>query len=291
MVQGYTPYLYLQAVWAAKRAKIPILMRGDTTDMAQKRNFVKKWLRNSILYLLYRQIAVCLPVGHNSYQHYRAHGVPQHRLIHSPFSVDNVYFQSQAANWLPQRAQTRQELGFKEQDLVIAFAGKLGQVKDVFTLARAVKALENKVGVLWIGDGPLRQELQEMCLAQNFQRHVFVGFQNQSQISKYYAAADVLVLPSISETWGLVVNEFMNFARPVIVSDRVGCAPDLVSHGETGFIFPAGDDKVLAQYIELFIQNRNLLEQMGQKAFERVSEYSLERAAQGIIQALELVSS
>jgi glycosyltransferase involved in cell wall biosynthesis len=101
-----------------------------------------------------------------------------------------------------------------------------------------------------------------------------------------YAAADVLVVPSShDETWGLVVNEAMASGLPAIVSDQVGCAPDLVIPGETGFVFHAGDDDALAASISAYAANRQMLREHGDAARSRVQAYSLTSAVQGTIDA------
>lgn len=282
LIQGYTPFYYIQALLAAKKNRIAIMLRGETTDFGRNRSTTKGFVRKILLKMLYRQITVFLPIGQHSLNHYINHGVPKEKLIFSPYSVDNNFFRSEGARWMPYRNETRAELGISKNDIVIVFSGKLSFVKDVFTLAQAIEKLDRNITMLWIGDGPLRSELENYCSNQKKARHIFIGFQNQTQISKYYSASDILVLPSLGETWGLVVNEFMNFGKPVIVSDRVGCAPDLVIPGETGFTFPVGDVHALAEAIDVFTLDAGLIEEMGCKAFQQVSKYSIENAALGI---------
>jgi len=84
----------------------------------------------------------------------------------------------------------------------------------------------------------------------------FVGFKNQTELPQYYAISDIFVLPSgLGETWGLVVNEAMCFSLPIIVSDIVGCGPDLVKHGENGYIFKTGNIEELAKYLQELINH------------------------------------
>jgi glycosyltransferase involved in cell wall biosynthesis len=116
----------------------------------------------------------------------------------------------------------------------------------------------------------------------------FAGFLNQSEIADAYIAADCLVLPSdFGETWGLVVNEAMCCNRPAIVSDRVGCWPDLVTSGETGAVFPFGDVGRLAAIMCEYAGRQSELVRMGDAAWHRVQEYSVERATRATIRAAE----
>jgi glycosyltransferase involved in cell wall biosynthesis len=116
----------------------------------------------------------------------------------------------------------------------------------------------------------------------------FIGFLNQSEIVRAYVAADCLVLPSdAGETWGLVVNEAMACGLPAIVSDQVGCGPDLIHEGETGATFPMGDVTALAKRMVEFAADPDALVAMGQRAQRLVlSDYSVERAVEGTLDAI-----
>jgi glycosyltransferase involved in cell wall biosynthesis len=139
--------------------------------------------------------------------------------------------------------------------LVVLFSGKLSEKKGVNLLLTAVRklpeALQSRLHLLLVGDGPLRDDLLIESLTPPKLSASFVGFQNQDSLSAYYNAADLLVLPSCErETWGVVVNEALINGLPCIVSDRVGCQPDLVHSGLTGEVFAANDVAALAQAIE-----------------------------------------
>jgi glycosyltransferase involved in cell wall biosynthesis len=139
---------------------------------------------------------------------------------------------------------------------------------------------------LMVGDGPLRAGCEDFVRAHRSPIR-FTGFLNQSKIVAAYVASDLLVLPSDGgETWGLVVNEAMACARPCIVSDRVGCGPDLVIPQETGAIFPLGDVDVLANSMLELAGNPERMISMGLEARSRLKNYSVETAVGGIIQSL-----
>src|SRR5208282_179819 len=105
----------------------------------------------------------------------------------------------------------------------------------------------------------------------------FLGFKNQGELPAFYDLCDVFVLPSHFEPWGLVVNEVMNAARPVIVSDRVGAAPDLVSDGVNGFIYPNGDVPALASKLRAVLDLPQIKREcMGRKSLERIGDFSFE---------------
>jgi glycosyltransferase involved in cell wall biosynthesis len=114
----------------------------------------------------------------------------------------------------------------------------------------------------------------------------FAGFLNQGELPEAYAAADVFVLPSrLHETWGLVVNEAMNFALPVVVSDKVGCAADLVRNGANGFVVEHDVTGALAQAIETLVDDAPLRARFGAMSRKIVERFSIEACADGIVTA------
>jgi glycosyltransferase involved in cell wall biosynthesis len=102
-----------------------------------------------------------------------------------------------------------------------------------------------------------------------------------------YSMGDVLVLPSQSETWGLVVNEAMNLGCPAIVTDRVGCAHDLVVPGQTGWVFSAGNPGALRQCLEEALADRERLRLIGENARRHVSQFSYDGITASLQQALQ----
>jgi glycosyltransferase involved in cell wall biosynthesis len=168
---------------------------------------------------------------------------------------------------------------------VILFAAKLIPKKAPLVLVQAFRRVRERVpcALLIVGDGELRPEVQA---AAGPDVHL-AGFLNQSELPDAYAAADVFCLPSVfHETWGLVVNEALNFGLPVVVSDKVGCAADLVRPGWNGEVVPAGDPAPLADALETLVRDERLRREFGERGRELVGEYSIEACADGIEAAL-----
>jgi glycosyltransferase involved in cell wall biosynthesis len=193
------------------------------------------------------------------------------------------------------RAEIRRELGFGEDQFVFIFCGKLIPIKNPLIIAEAFRLLGDvggvSLGLLVMGDGLLRRQFESAMGASPEIKVRFTGFQNQSKLGLFYSAADCLVLPSWSETWGLVVNEALQFGIPAIVSDRVGCGRDLVIPGETGYVFPAGDAAALADCMSRAINLMRLRGDAVERACRRkAGEYSVEQAVAGIRQCLAELS-
>ena len=135
---------------------------------------------------------------------------------------------------------------------IMLAVGKLVPVKDPVVLVRAFARVAHRISchLVFCGDGPLKSEIEDLSNRLAPGRVTVTGFVNQTEIGAWYSSADLLVLPSRSETWGLVVNEAMNFGLPAVVSDQAGCAADLVVQGRTGAVFHAGDVDDLVQKLQ-----------------------------------------
>jgi glycosyltransferase involved in cell wall biosynthesis len=289
IVNGWVVKSCLQALWACKRLGIPCIVRGESNAFRARPYWVRALHR-----LLLRQYAAALPIGLANRQFYVQNGMSEERLFDAPYCVDNERFGAQAADLEPRRSEIRRAWGVPESACTFLFCGKLEAKKrplDALEALTRVVAAEGArpAHLLIAGDGPLRAQVQELATARGLPV-TFAGFLNQSEVARAYVASDCLVLPSDDgETWGLVVNEAMACSRPAIVSDRVGCHPDLLQYGETGFVFPLGDSDALAVRMRALVDEPDLAERLGRQARARVAEYSVAQAVEGTQRALEHV--
>ncbi|NNJ26390.1 glycosyltransferase family 4 protein [Alienimonas chondri] len=290
VVNGWNVKAMLQTRFACHRLGIPCVVRGEANDLR-----IRPWWVRRIQSLLVNRYAACCPIGTASRAFYQARGVPDRRLFNAPYCVENDRFAGAAAASTVGEARAR--FGLPEDRMVALFSGKFETKKRPLDFLKALAAVADAGAAaphaLLVGDGPLRGECEAFAHARALPA-TFAGFVNQSEIPLAYRAADVLVLPSdAGETWGLVVNEAMACGRPAIVSDRVGCGPDLIeaegAHA-TGAIFPLGDVPRLAQLLSDLEQDRDRLRRMGAAARERVARYSPATAAEGLAAAVQSVS-
>ncbi len=288
LLAGYSPRFHGRAFWHSWRMGKSIFFRGDVTDHARNEGFFKTLTREGFLRLLYPRCANLLYVGQRSLEHYKRRGVTDHRLTFSPHCVDTTSFQLKEQDRAHFREKTRRALDIDGGKLVIMFSGKLVPIKAPVDLLAAIKTLPSdlrtRIVLLVVGDGPLREQLHDVA---NMAPHVntrFVGFQIQKSLSPYFHAADILVLPSQYDTWGLVVNEALHHGVPCIVSTNVGCAPDLIQCGKTGDIFKAGSKDALAGAIERIAPLVGRPD-VRQQCRHKVSPFTVSNAAEGIAHA------
>ena len=281
-----------QAIWSCWQSKVKVMVRGDS-HLHTPRSILLRLAKSLVYRRFIPRFDACLAVGQWSREYFLHYGAPAERIFLVPHAVDAKQMGSDSERLQSIRSELRGHWALDENSIVFMFAGKFIDKKRPMDFVRAASEAAARVASvqgLMVGDGPLRTLCEDFVRA-NHTPIRFAGFLNQSQIVEAYVAADVLVLPSDGgETWGLVVNEAMACRRPCIVSDRVGCGPDLVRVGETGVIFPLGDVDLLASSMTDFAQQPSQLAMMGARAQDRVGEYSVRTAVEGVIQSLAVVT-
>jgi glycosyltransferase involved in cell wall biosynthesis len=279
---------------------VPLLLRGDSHDLFRPPGFksnLARWARS----LLFRRFAAFLAVGRANAEYFRHCGVPEARIHFVPHCVDNQRFQDAAPQAALDAAAWRAELGIAANACVVLFAGKFEPKKrsvDLLTAFGIAQEEMRKKGepapvLLFVGSGPLERELRAASGDRIGQTVFFAPFQNQTRMPTVYAMGDLFVLPSygVGETWGLAINEAMNLAMPVIVSTHVGCGPDLVQQGDTGWVFKAGDiDALAATIVQALLLDSRHRAQMGLAARERVGDYSYSAATTGLLATLSTLA-
>ncbi len=279
LVFGWSFQSHLQVLRHYK-GKIKILFRGDSTLLDEYPGFsVKKIIRRLFLRWVYRHVDIALYTGVANKAYYLKHGLDEQQLYYAPHAIENGRFYDVDGSYTAKAKAWRTTLGIGEDELVFLFAGKLEPKKAPELLIDAFSSLQLKhVRLLIVGNGVLEHELKRK--AANDSRILFVDFQNQQQMPVVYRLGDVFVLPSKGpgETWGLSVNEAMASERPVIVSDKCGCAADLVK--DNGAVFENGNKKALTQLLNHFATLKNRLPEFASMSKKHIENFSTERIAQ-----------
>jgi glycosyltransferase involved in cell wall biosynthesis len=247
LITGWNLRAYIQGLVAAKRLRIPVMVRGDS-QLATPRSRLKN-IGKALAYPPFlRMFDAALYVGQRSRAYYEHHHYPAERLFFSPHCVDTEWFAGRASAHA--RARLREKIGCSPGAKLVLFAGKLIPFKrplDMIAAAALCRADGQEIEIVVAGDGELRRSLVTAAQESAVPLHL-LGFCNQTEMPTVYAAADCLVLPSDGrETWGLVANESLACGRPIIVSEACGCAPDLTSNRAAGRRFPVGDVRALCQ--------------------------------------------
>ncbi len=289
-VNGYVSMSNWFAFLGAWLSKTPILILGES----QLLNYIakrKEGIKRVVLSQLFKRISSFLYIGTLSRAYYKHYGVPDRKLFSTPYAVDNVFFLSKHQQLQGGRNQLKKDIGVAPELPVILYASKMMQRKRAMDLLKAFGKTQKRVDVslVFVGDGVERPTLEAYSKDHDIRNVYFVGFKNQTKLPDYFVIADVFVLPSTDEPWGLIINEAMNFGLPIITTDQVGAGYDLVKDGENGFVYPVGDIEKLANCLLKLFQNPELKERMGKYSSEIISRWSYNEGEEGILNALEYI--
>ncbi len=214
-------------------------------------------------------------------------GFPADRVSMTLDTVDNDWWLAQAN--AADRDEVRRTLKFSPHEKIILFCAKLQPWKRPKDLLQAfASAAIPDAKLVFAGDGAQRAELEREAATLNISDKVcFLGFVNQSQLPALYKSADLMVIPSRYEPFGLVVNEAMLCSCPVVASDRVGSVRDLITHGETGYVYPHDDVEALAKTIRQAVEDPTRLNALRTNALERMHSWSPQVSAEALVDAVE----
>ncbi|MEZ8222138.1 Glycosyltransferase involved in cell wall biosynthesis [Candidatus Fervidibacteria bacterium JGI MDM2 JNZ-1-D12] len=290
-VVNYTGYAYASSwlvIAAAKVNGTALLFGTDATTVRPRIGKPwKAWVKRLLLPLIFRLADVVIVPSTATKQLMLSFGIPEERIVLTPFVVDNDWWLRQAQQ--VDRAAVRAKWDIPEEAPVALFCAKLQPWKRPQDTLRAfAKADLPNAYLIFAGEGPLRTALEAEAKSLGIADRVrFLGFVNQSQLPAVYRAADLMVLSSEYEPFAVVVNEAMLCGCPVVVSDQVGARYDLVQVGQTGFIYPCGDVDALAAILREVLPDRERLKQMGEAARKRMETWSPRENVEALVQAVE----
>ena len=319
LIYGWAWKSHLNALRFFK-GKAPVYFRGDSTLLDQQKSF-RRLLRKYFLKWIYNHIDKAFYVGTANKAYFKHFGLKENQLLFAPHAVDNDRFGKEN---ITDNQTLRTQLHIKSDEILILFAGKFESKKNPELLLNAFIDLDlKKTHLLFVGNGVLEENLKRKVeelgvsgegLAEKVKfeyaqdnsninselkverweesvkkRIHFMDFQNQSQMPMVYQACDLFCLPSKGpgETWGLAVNEAMAAGKAVLVSDKVGCAADLVNPGVNGQVFTSGDLTDLKQKLKVLTENKTKLAQMGLASQEMIKDWSFKKQVNQIVEAIQ----
>jgi len=290
ILPGYFYFTAWIAIAAAKWNGTPILFITDSHSLRSwraqspwKLRF-KRWLVRRIFSLA----SAILVSSSGGVEYLKSLGFSSDHIFLVPTAVDNDWWTEQAAK--VDRQVARDAWKIPAEATVALFCAKLQRWKGPMDLLEAFARTEAPNSYLvFAGDGPERSHLERRATELGLADRVrFLGFLNQSQLPSAYCSADLFILPSLFEPFGLVVNEAMLCGLPVAVSDRVGAKFDLVRPDENGYVFPAGDVEALAAILRRILPDREKRARMGAAARRRMETWSPREYTDSVVRAVQL---
>lgn len=290
---GYAAPTNVKAMLLARSRGIPVLCRSDNQRKGLLRGRMGA-LREAVARRVLQIPTAFLTVGIANGDYYHEMGVPRERLFLMPYAIDNDRFRQQALDAATSREMLRAELGLEPGRPVILYASKFVTRKKPIDLLRAFQEVARRGRIprpylVYVGDGEEYGNVQAAVTDAERADVRFLGFQNQSELPRYFDLCDVFVLPAAAEPFGLVINEVMCASRPVIVTDEVGCYPDLVKEGQNGHVYPVGDIAALADALEDVLASPERTRAMGDESWEIVRHFDFEADIKVLKEALAFV--
>ncbi|MFN2975626.1 glycosyltransferase family 4 protein [Terriglobus aquaticus] len=291
-VHGYSTVNSLHAILAARTLGIPVLLRAEPWLADRPRSAWRLALKRLFFTGLRSLISAVLPIGTRNAEYWSYYFGARFPAFLVPYAVDNDRFAAQIAQ---QYLAAPESLDLEPGRPVILFASKLQERKhcddllEAYLLLTADMPADQQPHLLIVGDGEQMPMLRARVAAVNAPLVRFAGFRNQTELPGIFALSTVFVLPSRHEPWGLIVNEAMACGLPVIVSDEVGCAVDLVQNGANGFIVPARDIAALAEALRSVLLP-GVAQRRGECSRQRIAKWSFAEDRNGLKAALSFVT-
>lgn len=287
VVHGWHYLIHLIILLAGRLAGHTICIRCDNPQKHEilKHGWKQQVKKILLKYIVFPRIDYYLYVGKQNKLFYTYFGIQESKLLFMPHCVDNARFEESFHKL--DRATLRYKSGINLTDKVILFSGKYIEKKKPLEILEAFRQFDQSdCWLIMVGEGNLKDEMENFISKHQLKRVLLTGFINQSKIVEYYKISDLFIMYSgLGETWGLSVNEAMNFNLPIIVSDLTGCADDLVKEGVNGFITKSNDTVDLTQKMRaILIENQLSFET---KSSEIINIYSYSTIVSNLLKTFD----
>ncbi len=285
---GYSYVASWASLWWARRHKVPFLLWSESNGQDQRRQLpTVEFLKRQFL----RRCSGFVVPGRAAFDYLKGQQVTELPIFMAPNAVDNKVFANASKVARARATVHRAELGLPQRYYL--FVGRLVPEKGVFELVNAYAKLDvqlrEQIGLVVVGDGAARHQLEKMAAGVSPGKIVFAGFVHREELGVYYGLAEALVLPTYTDTWGMVVNEAMACGLPVIVSRLAGCTTELIRDGWNGFLIAPKDVDGLASAMKQIGEEPGLRRRMGENSAQLISDYSPEVWATSVVDVCQSV--
>lgn len=285
---GYSYVASWATLFWARRHDVPFLLWSESHQQDQRRQLAMvEFLKRKFLS---RCSGFVVP-GKSAFHYLKSQSVGDQPIFIAPNAIDNNLFAGASEGARKQASARRQKFGLPQRYYL--FVGRLVREKGVFELVQAYAKLDaqmrQQIGLVIVGDGPCRTQLQEVAAGVSPGTLVFPGFLHREELGDYYGLAEAFILPTYTDTWGMVVNEAMACGLPVILSQLAGCAADLVQDQHNGILVPSKDVNSLEAAMKRIASNSDLREGMGRNSKRLILDYSPEKWATSVAEAFKTI--
>ena len=276
-VHGSKNIFNILIILISKLLNKKVFLREENTLESKKRNFINIFLNKFFYFLINPLIDQYLAIGKKNYKYYVFNNINKKKIRFVPYVVDNNFFSSD--NFIK---KTYKDINF-------LFVGKFHKNKGIRLLLEAFKEIGsknkkilNKIKLTLVGNGILFNEIKKYILNEKLKFIKLTNFQSQKKLKYIYQKSDILILPSLYEPWGLVINEALNAGNAIICSDKVGAAGDLVINNKNGFVFKSNDKKSLIKSITKYLKNEKMINSHKKRGKQIINKYNFKICCENI---------
>jgi glycosyltransferase involved in cell wall biosynthesis len=285
-------YSYVASWHAARwchRHGVPLVLWSESTGFDQRGGFLTvEFLKRQFL----RKCRAFAVPGRSAFDYLVSFGIPGEAIVTAPNAVDNQFFEQRARIVRANAAHYRARYDLPERFFL--YCGRLTRSKGVFDAIDAYASLapdlRSQVSIVFAGNGPAKLHLQRRAASIHPGHVRFAGFVHREDLAAFYALADMLIFPTHSDPWGLVVNEAMASGLPIITTSVAGCAADLVQNGRNGSVVEPGAVDQLASAMDILGRNHERRSRFGADSVQKIISHSPEACAAGLLAAVDLVN-
>ncbi|WP_108063673.1 glycosyltransferase [Poseidonibacter lekithochrous] len=288
LVNGYVLMSDWITILSAKFFGSKVIFRGEANlKDSDYCNSYKSKIKKIVLPIIFNFSNKVLYSCQGNKEYYLYYGVDEKKLVYYPCSVDNTFFQNKRKILESDRTKIRKEFGINNDDLVLIMVGKIINLKRPYDLVDSVSKINHKnIKIIFLGDGPEKEKLEQYSKEKKINA-IFPGFKTQNEISKYFIISDLYCMLSNKDNSPKAMNEAMNFGLPVICTDIVGTAKDLIDDKKNGFLVKTGDIETISNKIDFLNNNRKVLVEFSKKSFEKINDFTFKRDANSIYRAIK----
>jgi glycosyltransferase involved in cell wall biosynthesis len=286
IVSGYSDFTSQVAFFVSRLLNKPTIIW--TEGIATSESFLGKLLR-PVTDLMVRKADSIIVPGTMSRNFIISKGARSSKIFMAPNIVDNDKFFKQSSEIREHIEVYKNQLNVNNKKIII-YVGRLVKEKGIEYLLSAYKKIKeetNDIGLIIVGDGDFRPDLEKICIDQGIRDVYFTGWLEDKKIL-YYSISDIFIFPTLRDVWGLATNEAMCCNLPVIVTKAAGCAQDMIVPGENGYIVDPANSEQLYLAVKDIIFNDDKLKKMGNKSKEIIKiNYNINNIIYGFTSAIK----
>lgn len=285
---GYSSFTNQIAFFISKLLRKPFILWSGSTENEPS---LLRTLSSPLIKFIVRNSDSFIAYGTNAKKYLMKLGASEDKIFISFNTVDTEFFKKECAKIKGNQTALKQNLGINHKHIIL-YVGQLIERKGAKYLLHAHKKLADEldIGLVLVGSGNQKDELIKLCDEHKIKNVYFIDFVQRENMPQYYSIADVFVLPSLEEVWGLVINEAMACGLPVISTNKTGASKDLIEDNANGYIIPEKDSDYLYRSLNKIINNSALSEEMGKESNKIITErITINNATKGFQNAIHFV--